>query len=280
MDAYVDRHGKLPLYLWAVMSSDLGQHSLTYRTAVRVKTVMDEESLQTDRRWSVDLRVIEERREDRILRDVDLDFSSSRAYMESYEKLREVFNCAAQLSTPGIRWAKPDTKPPEEVAEALMDRFGDMHRAVEAAMRNDEPGDFAESSDDKIVVDVEYDRSTFSARHFKDYFRSNFSSNTAKTVDADIRVTDNRKKGRGETYWSLYRKDGVWGVVTATEEAANDYLTPTAEDVRSHVYWHVIREINVDDQEQAFAKSTFAADLFTTVEDELALFNAGAPQPR
>lgn len=286
VDAHVAQHGSLPVYLWGVMSWQKNRHGMTYDTTVTVETVMDKETLELSRRWSVVAKIAEQYRADLVMRDVELDFDSYQSSRTSYEKLREAFACAVELASPGIQFAKPDDQPTEEVVEALMGRFRDMYGAVETAMRpilevrNDELGDFTNSEDEKIVVDVEYNRSTFSAQSFKAYFRDNLRYNKPESVEAEIRVTDRRMAGRGETFWSLYRKDGVWSVVTATKDASHDNLTPTAEDVRSHVYWHVIREINPDDQEQAFAKSQYAADLFTAVEDELALFRAGAPQPR
>lgn len=287
MDAYVADHGELPLYLHGVMLSNINTGAGTYRTTVRVSTVMDEETFQTDRRWSAELKFMPHHGEDRVLRDVDLDFSSPHASRASHEKLHEVFRCAAELTSPGIQFAKPDTPPASDVAASLMGRFKDMRGAIETVMqrnilevRNDELGDFVNSDDEKIVVDVEYDRSTFSAKKFRAYFRENLYFNNPRTVDVDLRVTNTKVLNRGGTHWSLFRKDGAWGIVTATDEASCESSITTSEDVRSHVYWHVIREINPDNQEDAFAKSTYAADLFTIVEDELALFNAGAPQPR
>lgn len=282
MEAYVARHGALPLNLSGVMTFRINKGGgRTYLATIEVKTVMDKVTLETSRRWSVLGKVTERFKDDWILRDLELDFS--RSQIPGIEALREAFFCLFQLAVPATGWDKPGPRFAAEIDE-LISRFRDMYGAIEAVMGEpldvsmDNLGDFRDSADDKIVVDVEYDRSLLTAQSFRDYFREHIRFNRPATVDAEVRVTDRRRDSDGETLWSLYRKDGVWSIVTAVSGgASNDSLTPTAEDVRSHVYWHVIREINPDDQEQALAKSQYAADLFTAVETELALHTAGTP---
>jgi hypothetical protein len=161
----------------------------------------------------------------------------------------------------------------------MMDRATDMFNAIESAVRLDAElffeghGDFKDSTDDKVVVDAVYQRSTFSAQAFKDFIRSGHFYRDTK-VDADIRVTDSRGKGDAPASWTLYRKDGVWRVaVTCWDGRAFDTVATTAEEVRGHVYWQMMNEITPNKQDEAFKVSQYAADIFTMVESELAAHN-------
>jgi hypothetical protein len=291
MDEHVAQYGSRPRYISGSLRFTLKfLHEIDIRVVIETYPVIDNEHGIVTRKWTATameyhhrLPTItshrQKRTHEKVLKTLDLDFSGhGREINKSFERLEELFEFAVRTSDP-LRGNGLIEFPYAEEVQGMMDRATDMFNAIESAVRLDAElffeghGDFKDSTDDKVVVDAVYQRSTFSAQAFKDFIRSGHFYRDTK-VDADIRVTDSRGKGDAPASWTLYRKDGVWRVaVTCWDGRAFDTVATTAEEVRGHVYWQMMNEITPNKQDEAFKVSQYAADIFTMVESELAAHN-------
>lgn len=281
MDNYVANIGSLPVYLAGNLHYRLPHwrplHNIYFD--VSVSPVIDPETGKITRVWTA--KVTEEdntqwdpKRKRKVLHEVTLSFDDPKNFEASILKLKTTY-VAALMATGKTEYARLEDVEYENLAETMENRFWEMFDALESEYRGQQylwmellRGDFKDSDIPKIVVDVNYDRSAFNGNTFREFTLRNHYFNGI--IDADIRVTD-EIVGHPRASWSLYRKDGIWSVVTRTFEGyTEDNLTPTAENVRSHVYWHVMRHVNIDKHEIAMKKADYAADLFTAVEEELA----------
>jgi hypothetical protein len=279
IDHYVAEHGEIPSYLEGTMRYTLG-HSRWRQEIyfhIDVSPEIDLEDGYINRRWKI--RVVEFddnqlvfRNKHKTLHEVELIFDDHKEFEANIVKLRKAYVIA--LKATGKHYLEDYS----EFTEPMVKKFWEMFDAIESVVQGEWDlwynlgrGYFTKSTDDQIIVDVNYDRSAFSGQSFTN-FAGKDQSYADRLMDAEIRLND-EIEGHPRASWSLYRKDRIWSVATRTFEGLHqDNLTPTSEDVRSHVYWHVIREVNPDKQEIALKKAQVAADLFTAVENELAKY--------
>lgn len=282
LDSYVAYHGIVPTYVRANLRFRLGhwrtnRHDIIFD--INVTPTIDRETGIMSRFWTA--KVTEHdgyqwdtRFRDKILHEVRVSFEDHKNFESNIEKIKVAYVIALQKSGKQGQSNLSDSEY-EELAQTMIDKFFDVFDAVESVYRGQPHlwmellrGDFRDTEDDKIVVDVNYDRSAFTGGTFLEFVQKAYQFNNC-IIDADIRVTD-EIPGHPRASWSLYRKDGIWSVATRTFDGyAEDNLTPTAENVRSHVYWHVMREVNKDNHELALKKADYAADVFTAVQGEL-----------
>jgi hypothetical protein len=291
MDEHVAQYGSRPRHISGYLRFTLKfLHEVDIRVVIETYSVIDTENGRVTRKWTATameyhhrLPTIthhrQERNHEKVLKTLDLDFSGHGSdFKNAFASLEQLFEFAVQKSDP-LRGKGLVQSPYAEEVKGMMDRFMDMFNAIEGASRTDAElfyeghGDFKDSVDNTVVVDVEYQRSAFSAQTFKDFVRSNYYYR-GETIDADIRVRDSRGKGDAPASWTLYRKGGIWRVAVRCWDGREfDTVATTAEEVRGHVYWQMMNEVVPNKQDEAFKVSQYAADLFTMVESELAAHN-------
>lgn len=282
MDNYLAVHGRIPLYLQGRMTFKLHYFTgtdLHLDITVKPQIEMDPTApSRTTWNWAVALTQKNRFRDDIVLKSTALDFSFDADIVSSIKELESIFEYAVKRVAP--RRTGWETEEPDYSSQVnkMSASFMGMFNAIESLVRpnlglwQEGHGDFKNSFDNTVVVDVEYNQSAFNPQAFKDFVRGNYYYSN-EIIDAEIRVTDG-EEGDGRALWAVCRKNGQWSVTTLTYAGErHDNVTPTAEDIRAHVYWHVIKEMNIDNQEQAFKKSQYAADLFTMVENEIAYHN-------
>lgn len=294
MANHVAHYGSLPSYLCGSLRFRMKYLSnIDLRVFIETEPVIDMKTAQVTRQWTAtymeykkrlaahEMHLTGESAHETVVEKLYLNFNDDQNIKQSLARLEAMFAGICRRRDP-VRSKRLDVPVDDYTVEVnqMMDRFMDMFNAIEGVTRLGELwqhgyGDFkgCVDSDDKVVVDVEYGRSTFSAQTFKDFVRSNHYFRGC-TIDADIRVTDSRGRDDYGASWSVYRKDGIWRVATTCWDGQRfDTVAPTAEEVRGHIYWQMMNEIDPDNQEKAFKVSQYAADLFTMVESELAAHN-------
>ena len=278
IDHYVAQHGELPAHLVGSLRYRLKhwqwRHEIFFE--IEVNPEIDAESGRTSRRWTAKVTELDEtqyltEKKHNLIHEVELAFDDHRDFEDSLDKLRAAYVIALKAT------GKHHLDNYSGFTEPMIKKFWEMFDAIEGVTRGDWKlwydlgrGYFKESTDDKIIVDVNYDKSALTGQSFSSFAQEDSYYDASRLTDAEIRLTD-EVEGHPRASWSLYRKDRIWSVATRTFEGdEQDNLTSTAEKVRSHVYWHVIREVNPDKQDIALKKAQDAADLFTAVENALA----------
>lgn len=286
LEQRVAQNGSNPLYISARMDWEFRYISnRTLRLAVEAKPVINTENGTITRQWTATVAEYDryEWQWDKKYRNhetIILDFEGDRNRVERTLKQLEQFFRAVVTKSDNFRGGGLIKDPYAEEVQTMMDRSMDMFNAIESIPNgnyNDSPyvfyGDFKKSLDEDIMIDVEYGRSTFSAYTFKHFFNTVFTFYNREVIadDAvDIRVTDSRGGGEKTSFWSLYRKDGVWRVqVRLFDGQEFDTVATNSEEVRGHIYWHIMNDFQSPDQEQALKVAQYGADLYTAVEDEL-----------
>lgn len=280
MDNYVAYYGEKPSYLAGSVRYRLKhwrwRHEIFFN--IQVTPVIETERGITSRLWKATVTEVDEtqydsRKKEKTLHEIELSFDNHKDFDANIAKLKEAYEIALKAT------GKHHLDNYAEFTDPMIKKFWEMFDAIEGVAQGDMDiwynlgrGDFRNSHDGKIVVDVNYDKSTFTGQSFIDFVQRNLTFGDRFT-DAEVRVTD-EVDGHPRASWSLYRKDGIWSVATRTFEGEKqDNLTPTSEDVRSHVYWHVFREININNQEEALKKADYAAAVFNAVEAGLVTSN-------
>lgn len=285
-DNYVAYHGKGPSYLYGDLHFDLNYLPRTkLRVTVETKRVLDEEDGSTRREWTASLDEMTihywDKTPDKHIETIKLDLEGNKFDVNiGINHLIKFFQRAVEKSDPK-RGLEPIPDPYGAQVEEMLDRFMEMFNAIQGAEKGDlqfsfdEFGDFKDSTSDTVVVDVDYQASIFNARRFREFVREHPYYYNRK-VDARISVKDYRGRGDAPASWRLYRENGAFRIaITCWDGRELDTEVADSEDVRSHVYWHMIRELVPNNQDEAFKVSQYAADLYDAVEEELAAHNAG-----
>lgn len=293
LEQHVAHYGSTPLYIAGRMNWEFRYVSnRTLRLAIEAAPVIDTKDGFIARQWTATIAEYDrhEWRSEQKYRNretITLDFTGNQNGIKNTLEQLEQFYRDAVTKTDHFRGGGWIKDPFAEEVQTMMDRSMDMINAIESVPSKINSGmfyvlhgDFKNSTSETIVVDVDYSRSTFSAQTFQRFFNDDFTLFNRGIIadDAiDIRVTDSQGAGENTSYWSLYRKDGIWRVqVRLWDGQGFDTVATSAEEVRGHIYWHIMNDFQSPIQEKALKVAQYGADLYTVVEDELYRHNSTA----
>jgi hypothetical protein len=181
-------------------------------------------------------------------------------------KVTEFFRTAAISS--GLY----DEEKANRQTEKMLAHFKAMFNAVESDaageldLQERGMGYFTDSDSGTIVVNEDYKTSAFRAESFKRYLASH-PVYRAHQPEVEIKVSDSHS--RTGASWALKKKDGQWSVEKTYDDASEVVNISTPQEALDHVYYHVLAQINPDDEEKALEKSRYAAALMQGVEAAL-----------
>lgn len=280
IDAYVAHHGQKPKYLKSVMRESLGhwedyKKKDVYFTVVSVPQ-MDSVHAELSYEWYVK-SVLHDgstyRKDETVLFKSELDFSNSDEREYSTKVLKDAYRTALK-ATGHHHIADEDYEP---FMPPMLERVQEMVSAVETVRHGEfwafhkGLGDFVEGNDDTINVDVIYDKSILTGQSVERFIRDCKTHGYTWVKDLNLRVAD-RTVGHPRSSWVLNRADGIW-TVEVLNFAGEGYtvVVQDAEDIRSHIYWHIMREYYpADQQELALKHADYAEQIFLSVEAAVA----------
>jgi hypothetical protein len=203
----------------------------------------------------------------KVVRQEVFDFSTAEAVRESMPKVTELFRTAAIAS--GLY----DEEKANRQTEKMLEHFIAMFNAVESDAAGELDvqergmGYFTDSDNGTIVVNEDYRTSAFRAESFKRYLAAH-PVYRAHQPEVEIKVSDSHS--RTGASWALKKKDGQWSVEKGYDDGASEVVNiSTPQDALDHVYYHVLAQINPDNDEKALEKGRFAGALVQGVETAL-----------
>lgn len=287
MEQYVAQRGAIPSYIMSSLRFTLNDYlpATLLRVEIESKPVIDKEYGDITREWTAAAMTHKYRgvgfRADAntVFKTIKLDFTDYDSAKKSLDNLEALFIEVCERSGKWSRSGGENLDYSDHV-KRWMDTSIDVVNAIEGTTRMEEfwqelQGDFGKTgTENTIIVDVDYRRSTFSGQVFKDFMRANLYIRGC-TVDTDIRVRHTLNDGSSYfPSWTLSRKDNAWRFAsTCQDERVLDIEVYTAEEIRSHIYWHMMNEKMTTDQNEALKVAQYGVDLYTTVESELARHN-------
>lgn len=280
VESYREHFGAYPKYILGTLDYSFKlTWDITYKVRITVTPIMDNMEYATfSPEWRVVLIKEHYLRKPEILRNEVLAVEDGNQLQSSMKTLEEIFLWVLQMTTPTSRKIDDAYRPEDYTGKlnSLLWKFNDVFNAIEGIYRTNfelwhttlHGGYFGGSFDDTIVINVDYN-TAFEPRFLKEFIDANLYLNRSK-IDVEVRLSDG--KSGMYAWWVLTRENGVWMVSLVADGQQSDNIVTSSEELRGHVYWHVINEVNSGDQQVAFAKSQYAADLFDMVESVL-------PQP-
>jgi hypothetical protein len=283
IDNYIAHHGKPPRWLKALMREKMGhwQDYAKHDVYFDIQSIPEIDPVhgEVTAPWTVKAihhdpgSILSTSPKNVVIYEADLNFSNAFDRKESNRILREAYLIA--LKKTGRQHTADEEY--EEYMAPMLERIREMVSAVEAVRKGDfwafhhGLGDFKESTDGKVIVDVIYDKSILTGQSIEKFFRDCKTHGYTWVKDIDIRVAD-RIIGHPRPSWMLSRADGVW-TVEVLNSGGEGYtaVVQDAEDIRSHVYWHIMRQYYpANQQELALKHADYAEQIFLSVEEALA----------
>lgn len=280
IDAYVMHHVKKPTWMKTIMREQLGhwQNYMKKDIYFVVDSVphMDPVHAEVSYQWHV-RAVFHDgstyRKDETILYEGELEFITAEGKVHSNQVLKEAYLTAMKAT--GLQHI-PDAEY-EEFMPPMLERVQEMVSAVETVRHGEfwayhkDLGDFQEGNDGTIYIDVIYDKSILTGQSIERFFRDCKTHGYTWIKDINLRVAD-RTVGHPRSSWLLNRADGVWSVeVLNFDGEGYTAVVQDAEDIRSHVYWHIMREYYPSNQQElALKHADYAEQIFLSVEAALA----------
>lgn len=281
VDQFVERNGRYPYYLSGVLEFKPKHWKFNneVKMAITVAPEMDPERGKISRIWTV--RVIHTDKnksliQDAILHEERLSFDEYGVFEENSERIKKAY--AIALKESGIH-----LQDYSEFSTPMLDRFQEMYDAIEAVAYGEwmywfeyGRGDFKDSSSNSIKIDVNYDKSSFSGQSFVEFYQRHVE-HVGTLKNFHLRVTD-QAVGHPRAWFSFSCENGVWSLHKETfgGKEVYDVEINSAEDLRGHIYWHYIENINKNWTNIALEKADFAASIYTMVNNELNYFDPSA----
>lgn len=276
IENYRENYGAYPKYIFGTLDYMFHYvHSINFKVQISVEPFMDDEEYATFiPRWRVVLTKEEQYRETETLRNEILNVETGHQLQASMKTLGEIFLWVLQMTEPVRRdFDNGVIIDHTENVNSLLWKFNDVFNAVQGIYKTNfelwhetlAGGYFGGTFDDTVMINIDYN-TAFVPRFVKEFIEKNTYLNRSE-LNFDVRLSDG-KRGM-YAWWVLTRQDGVWVMTTAADGRETDFVVTNSEEVRGHVYWHVMNEVKVGDQQVAFAKSQYAADIFDAVEREI-----------
>lgn len=280
IDAYVANQGRKPTWMKAIMREQLGhwQNYMKKDIYFVVESVphMEPVHAEVSDQWNV--RAIFHdgstyRKEETVLYEGELEFITPEGRTRSTGILKEAYMAA--LKATGLQHI------PDEEYEAFMppmlERVQEMVSAVESVRHGDfwayhkGLSDFHDGPEGTVNIDVVYDKSILTGQSIEKFFRDCKTHGYTWIKDINLRVAE-RTVGHPRSSWVLNRSEGIWTVeVLNFDGEGYTAEVQDAEDIRSHVYWHIMRQYSpADQQELALKHADYAEQIFLSVEAALA----------
>ncbi|MET1156582.1 hypothetical protein [Arthrobacter sp.] len=270
MDARIDSFGVKPQIYHSMGTFRMANgNGMEVNAQVMRTTEVNEGFACYDGVWRIIIKAnkVGLHRHAKTVREESLDLSTAAAVKATMPKAFEIFRTAAISS--GIY----NEERANQEATDMLAHFKVMFNAVETEaddvydVYDRGMGYFAESDNSTIVVNENYRSSAFRAVNFKDFLAANLVYG-AHQPDAEIRVAD-RHDNTGAS-WTLKKENGQWAVEKVYDDGRSEVVNiSTAQEALDHVYYHVLAQINPDNEEKALEKGRYAAELVHGVEAAL-----------
>jgi hypothetical protein len=271
-DQYVINTGQYPEYISGYMRVSLEHWQHDNESLFEIKSILEiePEHGMVSRYWvfralDYDGHKYIHNRKQRLLKEAKLDFTDHRSFEDNIEEIKAVHK-AALWSTVLVY----DVEDFNDLHAPMIAQFWKMFDTVETLAQGEWElwqevgrGDFRESTDELIFVLANYEGSVFTGQSFTNFLSKLYRPHTYRY---DMRVTD-EVEGHPRASWSLlFRGDQWYYAESKFNEPVDTYILSDAEQIRSHVYWHVFNEIDRGKQEIALKKSQYAVDFYNAVE--------------
>lgn len=284
VDHHIKKWQMSPILHKAIMSVDF-THVLKQTITITRSSYVNRDEPCFDGHWEMELKDTtvaygyhQKKSIQAKVKTIALNFEDRDSTIASLETIYNVFYESYQADDADFRIDVEEQQLYEAKTTAqakhMVDNFWCAYLAVESevdpvGLWENGYGYFEGSDSDVIKVSVNYDMTSFRAKSFTDFLQSN-PYYASKTPNTEIYVfDDNLDTGAG---WSIRLENNTCHIVnTFADGTAYNKTVTSAEDAYAHIYWHVIKEVNVDNQEAAFEKAQYVADLMTTIENERTL---------
>lgn len=131
-------------------------------------------------------------------------------------------------------------------------------------------GTFAKSDIDKLVVNVDYQNSTFRGKTFDRFLHEN-EYYEARSPEFDVRVYDNESR-RSPNAWGIRYAKGQWYVETRIGRDIRNTPVNSPDEAYGMINEYIKTNMKSNDEETAAKKATYAADLMTDVNNSIRKF--------